>query len=82
MNTLSLDGLAPSTANLFTLAQPRESLLHVPASNPTDTEVAYGGAVSLFGTTGDLMVGHSPLRLEESILDIQEAINMEVAAIA
>ncbi len=56
-------GLALSTANLYSAVQPGGSLYGLQHSNPVDTEVAYqdaeGGVVSasLFGTSSDPMVG-------------------------
>lgn len=57
-NAFSLPGLALSTANLFTAVQPGQSLYGLQASNPVDTEVAYGGDARAFGTAGDPMVGY------------------------
>src|SRR5437870_2957567 len=42
-NAFSLPGLALSTANLFSAVQPGGSLYGLQASNPVDTNVAYGG---------------------------------------
>ena len=42
-NAFSLPGLALSTANLYTAVQPGGSLFGLQASNPVDTDVAYGG---------------------------------------
>ena len=51
------NGLALSTANLYSAVQPGGSLYGLQFSNPVDTTVAYRGAGSAFGTTGDPMVG-------------------------
>jgi hypothetical protein len=59
------NGLALSTANLFSLVQPGASLYGLQHSNPVDTGVAYGAGpgnsppadASTFGTTSDPMVG-------------------------
>jgi hypothetical protein len=56
-NAFSLDGLAVSTANLFSGTQPGGSLFGLQASNPVDTGVAYGGDENRFGTAKDPMVG-------------------------
>ena len=56
-NAFSLSGLALSTANLFSAVQPGGSLFGLQASNPVDTDVAYGGNSSNHGTVGDFMVG-------------------------
>jgi len=60
----SLPGLALSTANLWAPTQPGGSLFGLQFSNPVDTEVAYAGESSDFGTEvtdnasgGDPMVG-------------------------
>jgi hypothetical protein len=62
-------GLALSTANLFTAVQPGGSLYGLQASNPVDTDVAYGNQpgigpidpppapASSFGTQNDPLVG-------------------------
>ena len=42
-NAFSLDGLALSTANLFSAVQPGGSLFGLQHSNPVDTKVAYRG---------------------------------------
>lgn len=65
-NAFSLDGLALSTANLFSLVQPGGSLFGLQFSNPVDTAVAYGdnaddddgGGPSKYGKRKDPMVGH------------------------
>ncbi len=56
-NSFSLDGLALSTANLFTATQPGGSLYGLQESNPVNTEVAYGGNANDYGTESDFMVG-------------------------
>src|SRR5262245_40344048 len=58
-NAFSLDGLALSTANLYSAVQPfGGSLYGLQHSNPVDTSVAYGGSPGNYGTgTGDPMVG-------------------------
>jgi uncharacterized protein GlcG (DUF336 family) len=56
-NAFSLPGLALSTANLYTAVQPGGSLFGLQASNPVDTNVAYGGNASNFGRSNDPMVG-------------------------
>jgi uncharacterized protein GlcG (DUF336 family) len=52
------NGLALSTANLYSATQPGGSLFGLQASNPVDTKVAYDGASNLYGTSNDPMVGH------------------------
>ncbi|CAD6876561.1 heme-binding protein [Methylomonas fluvii] len=68
-NSLSLDsssdsagsgnpnGLALSTANLYSAVQPGGSLFGLQESNPVETSVAYGGNPGLNGTPQDPMVG-------------------------
>jgi len=56
-NAFSLPGLALSTANLYTAVQPGGSLFGLQASNPVNTDVAYGGNASNFGRSNDPMVG-------------------------
>ena len=56
-NAFSLPGLALSTANLYTATQPGGSLFGLQASNPVNTDVAYGGNASNFGRSNDPMVG-------------------------
>ena len=51
------NGLALSTANLYSAVQPGGSLYGLQFSNPVDTGVAYGGAYANFGTATDPMVG-------------------------
>jgi len=53
------NGLALSTANLFSAVQPGGSLFGLQESNPVDTAVAYGGGPSSsYGTPFDPMVGN------------------------
>jgi uncharacterized protein GlcG (DUF336 family) len=56
-NAFSLPGLALSTANLFTVTQPGNSLYGLQHSNPVDTAVAYSGDYAATGTARDPMVG-------------------------
>jgi uncharacterized protein GlcG (DUF336 family) len=56
-NAFSLDGLALSTANLFTATQPGGSLFGLQESNPVNTEAAYGGNADDYGTDSDFMLG-------------------------
>jgi len=68
-NALSLDsgsssggsgqanGLALSTANLYSAVQPGGSLFGLQESNPVDTQAAYAGPSSNYGTAQDPMVG-------------------------
>jgi Haem-degrading len=56
-NSLSLKGLALSTANLYSLVQPGGSLYGLQFSNPVDTGVAYAGNAANFGKPNDPMVG-------------------------
>lgn len=56
-NAFSLDGLALSTANLFSAVQPGGSLFGLQESNPVDTDVAYGGQPQNYGQENDPMVG-------------------------
>ena len=70
-NTLSTSlfpkGLALSSANLYSAVQPGGSLYGLQASNPVETDVAYGNSpggegnapanASTFGTTSDPLVG-------------------------
>lgn len=51
------NGLALSTANLYSAVQPGGSLFGLQESNPVDTAVAYQGPSSNFGTASDPMVG-------------------------
>jgi uncharacterized protein GlcG (DUF336 family) len=56
-NAFSLPGLALSTANLYSAAQPGGSLYGLQFSNPVDPDVAYQGPAEDFGTENDPMVG-------------------------
>ena len=63
-NSFSLDGLALSTANLYSAAQGTSaatplggSLFGLQFSNPVDPEAAYGGNAADAGTKNDGMVG-------------------------
>jgi len=58
-NAFSLDGLALSTANLYSAVQPGGSLFGLQESNPVDTEVAYKGPAKHFGKKQDPMVGEA-----------------------
>jgi uncharacterized protein GlcG (DUF336 family) len=51
------NGLALSTANLYSAVQPGGSLYGLQASNPVDTSVAYQGLSATYGTALDPMVG-------------------------
>jgi uncharacterized protein GlcG (DUF336 family) len=51
------NGLALSTANLYSAVQPGGSLFGLQLSNPVDTGVAYKGPASHYGDTSDPMVG-------------------------
>ena len=52
------NGLALSTANLYSAVQPGGSLFGLQESNPVDTGVAYMGPSSKYGTAQDPMVGN------------------------
>jgi uncharacterized protein GlcG (DUF336 family) len=56
-NAFSLNGLALSTANLFSAVQPGGSLFGLQESNPVDTSVAYKGPSHQYGTPNDPMRG-------------------------
>jgi uncharacterized protein GlcG (DUF336 family) len=56
-NAFSLPGLALSTANIYTAVQPGGSLFGLQASNPVNTDVAYGGNPVHNGQANDPMVG-------------------------
>jgi uncharacterized protein GlcG (DUF336 family) len=56
-NAFSLNGLALSTANLYSAVQPGGSLFGLQESNPVDTSVAYQGPSQHYGTRNDPMVG-------------------------
>src|SRR5215469_12045708 len=51
------NGLALSTANLYSAVQPGGSLYGLQHSNPVDAEIAYTGNVNQFGTAHDPLVG-------------------------
>src|SRR5206468_7071073 len=51
------NGLALSTANLYSAVQPGGSLYGLQASNPVATDVAYGGNSTNYGQPNDPMVG-------------------------
>ena len=55
-NAFSLPGLALSTANLYSAVQPGGSLYGLQASNPVNTDVAYGGNAGNFGRANDPMI--------------------------
>lgn len=50
-------GLALSTANLYSAVQPGGSLFGLQESNPVNTEVAYRGPSTQYGTAQDPMIG-------------------------
>ena len=56
-NAFSLDGLALSTANLYSATQRGGSLYGLQHSNAVATKVAYDGDAEYFGRRGDEMVG-------------------------
>lgn len=56
-NAFNLDGLALSTANLFSAVQPGGSLFGLQHSNPVDVSVAYKGPAKSYGQHNDPMVG-------------------------
>ena len=56
-NAFSLPGLALSTANIYSAVQPGGSLFGLQASNPVNTDVAYGGNPVHNGAANDAMVG-------------------------
>jgi uncharacterized protein GlcG (DUF336 family) len=56
-NAFSLDGLALSSANLYSAVQPGGSLFGLQESNPVDPDVAYKGPSSNYGRPNDPMVG-------------------------
>jgi len=57
-NSFSLDNLALSTANLYSAVLPGGSLFGLQFSNPVDTNVAYKGPSSGYGTDHDPMIGN------------------------
>ena len=56
-NAFSLPSLALSTANIYSAVQPGGSLFGLQASNPVNTDVAYGGNPAHNGQANDPMVG-------------------------
>ena len=56
-NAFSLNGLALSTANLYSAVQPGGSLFGLQESNPVDTSAAYKGPSQNYGTRNDPLVG-------------------------
>jgi uncharacterized protein GlcG (DUF336 family) len=56
-NAFSLPGLALSTAQLYSAVQPGGSLFGLQASNPVNTDVAYGGNPANNGQANDPMIG-------------------------
>jgi uncharacterized protein GlcG (DUF336 family) len=52
------NGLALSTANLYSAVQPGGSLYDLQHSNPVDTDAAYKGPSALYGTSHDPLVGN------------------------
>jgi uncharacterized protein GlcG (DUF336 family) len=54
-NAFSLPGLSLSTANLYSAVQPGGSLFGLQHSNPVNTDVAYAGSPSDYGTANDPM---------------------------
>ena len=52
-----VNGLALSTANLYSAVQPGGSLYGLQHSNPVDPSVAYKGPATNYGTANDPMVG-------------------------
>lgn len=57
-NAFSLNGLALSTANLYSAVQPGGSLFGLQESNPVNHEVAYAGPSENYGRANDPMVGN------------------------
>ncbi len=57
-NAFGLDGLALSTANLYTAVQPGGSLFGLQESNPVDTAAAYKGPSKNYGQANDPLVGN------------------------
>lgn len=55
-NAFSLNGLALSTANLYSAVQPGGSLFGLQESNPVNTVVAYAGPSANYGLPADPMV--------------------------
>ena len=58
------NGLALSTANLYSAVQPGGSLYGLQHSNPVDTGSAYQGPASRFGRSNDPLVGEPSRRRE------------------
>ncbi len=56
-NAFSLDGLALSTANLYSAVQPGGPLFGLQESNPVDTSAAYKGPSKNYGQANDPLVG-------------------------
>jgi uncharacterized protein GlcG (DUF336 family) len=56
-NAFSLPGLSLSTANLWAAVQPGGSLYGLQHSNPVDTDAAYRGPASAWGSSADPMLG-------------------------
>jgi len=56
-STLFPNGLALSTANLYSAVQPGGSLYGLQASNPVDPTIAYAGSAQVYGTPFDPLVG-------------------------
>src|SRR5947207_638 len=56
-NAFSLPGLALSTVNLYSAVQPGGSLFGLQESNPVNTQAAYRGPSSLYGTALDPLRG-------------------------
>lgn len=56
-NAFGLDGLALSTANLYTAVQPGGSLFGLQESNPVNTATAYKGPSANYGQANDPLVG-------------------------
>lgn len=54
------NGLALSTANLYSAVQPGGSLYGLQHSNPVNTDVVYGGNPANNGQSNDFMVGKRP----------------------
>ena len=59
-NAFSLDGLALSTANLFSATQDGASLFGLQFSNPVDPAVAYGGDSTAYGSDNGPMLFKKP----------------------
>jgi len=59
-NAFSLPTLALSSANLWAPTQPGGSLFGLQESNPVDTETAYKGPASDYGSEIDPMIGKKP----------------------